>query len=287
MTSVYKHELSLHFHTLTSYVFIAALLLFVGLGVTVVNLEYEWATFEYALAQSLFFLAFVFPILTMRTFAEERHQKTDQLLFSLPVSTTQVVLGKFLALLTVFLIPCVIIGFYPLILKQYGEIFMPGSYGTLLAFFIMGAAFIAIGMFISSLTESQAFACGIGIAVLVANYYLVSLSQTVSENKWGALVVFVVFAIAAGGIVYYVTKNTDIAAGVGIVLVAAVGVAFWINNDIFKGILPTLMRKLSLFSRFTVFVNGVFDLTAIIFYLSIVIFFLFLSVQALEKRRYN
>lgn len=287
MSSVFRHELSLHLHSLIAYVFAAALLLFVGLGVTVVNLEYEWATFEYALAQSLLFLAFVFPILTMRTFSEERHQKTDQLLYSLPVSTTQVVLGKFLALLVIFLIPTLIIGTYPLILKQYGNVFMPASYGTLAAFFIMGAAFIAIGMFISSLTESQAFACGVGIAVLVANYYLVSLAQTVSENKWGALIAFIVFAIAIAGIVFYMTKNSDVAFGVGIVLVAAVGVAFWINNDIFKGLLPAVMRHLSLFSRFTTFVNGVFDLTAIVFYLSVIAFFLFLSVQSLEKRRYN
>ena len=287
MSSIFKHELSLHFHSLTAYVFGAALLLFVGLGVTVVNLEYEWATFEYALAQSLLFLAFVFPILTMRTFAEERHQKTDQLLYSLPVSTTEVVLGKFLALLVIFLIPTLIIGTYPLILKQYGNVFMPASYGSLAAFFIMGAAFIAIGMFISSLTESQAFACGVGIAALVANYYLVSLAQTISENKWGALIAFIVIAIAVAGVVYYMTKNSDIAFGVGIVLVAAIGVAFWINNDIFKGLLPQVMREVSLFSRFTTFVNGVFDLTAIIFYLSVVAFFLFLTVQSLEKRRYN
>ena len=287
MSSVFKHELSLHFHSLIAYVFGAALLLFVGLGVTVVNLEYEWATFEYALMQSLFFLAFVFPILTMRTFSEERHQKTDQLLYSLPVSTTEVVLGKFLALLVIFLIPCLIIGFYPLILSKYGEIFMPASYGTLLAFFIMGAAFITIGMFISSLTESQAFACGLGIAALVVNYYLVSLAQTISETTWGSLIAFIVIAVAIAGIVYYFTKNTDISFGVGIVLVAAVGVAFWINNGIFKGLLPALMRQISLFSRFTTFVNGVFDLTAIVFYLSVIIFFLFLTVQALEKRRYN
>ena len=287
MSSVFKHELSLHFHSLIAYVFGAALLLFVGLGVTVVNLDYEWATFEYALMQSLFFLAFVFPILTMRTFSEERHQKTDQLLYSLPVSTTEVVLGKFLALLVIFLIPCLIIGFYPLILSKYGEIFMPASYGTLLAFFIMGAAFITIGMFISSLTESQAFACGLGIAALVVNYYLVSLAQTISETTWGSLIAFIVIAVAIAGIVYYFTKNTDISFGVGIVLVAAVGVAFWINNGIFKGLLPALMRQISLFSRFTTFVNGVFDLTAIVFYLSVIIFFLFLTVQALEKRRYN
>jgi ABC-type transport system involved in multi-copper enzyme maturation permease subunit len=171
MSSVYRHELSLHFHSLTAYVFAAALLLFVGLGVTVVNLEYEWATFEYALAQSLLFLAFVFPILTMRTFAEEHHQKTDQLLYSLPISTTETVLGKFLALLTIFLIPTLIIGTYPLILRQYGNVFMPASYGTLAAFFVMGAAFIAIGMFMPvrtialsrrflSLSTSSAFVIG-------------------------------------------------------------------------------------------------------------------------------
>ena len=287
MSSIFKHELSLHFHSLIAYVFAAALLLFVGLGVTVINIEGEYASFEYALLQSLFYLAFVFPILTMRTFAEERHQKTDQLLYSLPVSTTEVVLGKFLALLVIFLIPTVIIGFYPLILNKYGNIFMPASYGTLLAFFIMGAAFITIGMFISSLTESQAFACGLGIAALVINYYLVALAQTISETTWGSLIAFVVIALMIAGVVWYLTKNSDISFGVGVVLVAAVGVAFFFNNEIFKGLLPALMKRLSLFNRFTAFVNGVFDLTAIVFYLSIIVFFLFLTVQALEKRRYN
>ena len=122
----------------------------------------------------------IVPILTMRVIAEERKQKTDQLLYSLPITTTQVVLGKYLALLVVYLIPLAIISLYPLIFSQYGDVYLLTAYGSILAFFILGAALIALGVFISSLTENQGFAAGIGIAVILLNYYSVSLSQSVS-----------------------------------------------------------------------------------------------------------
>ena len=112
----------------------------------------------------------------MRVIAEERKQKTDQLLYSLPITTTQVVIGKYLALLTVYLIPLCIICIYPLIFSQFGDVYLLTSYGSVFAFFVLGAALIAVGVFISSLTENQGFAAGIGIAVILLNYYSVSLS---------------------------------------------------------------------------------------------------------------
>ena len=113
MKAVLKHELSGYFHSLTAYVFGAFLLVFVGIGSMLYNIQQAVANFEYVLGFiSLIFVGLV-PILTMRVLAEERKQRTDQLLYSLPITTTDIILGKYLALLVVFLIPLVIVAFYP------------------------------------------------------------------------------------------------------------------------------------------------------------------------------
>lgn len=161
MKAVLKHELSGYFHSLTAYVFGAFLLVFVGIGSMLYNIQQAVANFEYVLGFiSLIFVGLV-PILTMRVLAEERKQRTDQLLYSLPITTTDIILGKYLALLVVFLIPLVMVAFYPLIFAKFGDVYLLTSYGSLIAFFIMGAALIAIGMFISSLTENLGMAAGI------------------------------------------------------------------------------------------------------------------------------
>lgn len=191
MIAIWKHELSGYFHTLTAYVFGAFLLVAVGIGAMLYNIQAAVSNFEFVLSFGSLVFVVIVPILTMRVIAEERRQKTDQLLYSLPITTTQVVLGKYLALLTVYLVPLCVIAVYPLIFSRFGAVYLPTSYGSILAFFIMGAALIA------------------------------------------------------------------------------------------------LMKKLSLFDRFTGFVNGVFDMTSIVYYASVIVFFLFLSIQSLEKRRYN
>ena len=236
-------------------------------------------------ASFIFFLAI--PILTMRSFAEEKSLKTDQLLYSLPISTTKVVVGKYLALLVLYLIPLAIISTYPLIFSQYGEVYLLTSYGSLIAYFIMGAALIAIGVFISSLTENQGFAAGIGIAVILFNYFSVSLAEYVSATAVGSSIVLFVLAGVLGWIIKHLTRNDNLGYGVGLTLMAVVVAAFWIDESKLEGLVPEIMKQLSLFDRFETFVNGVFDMTAIVYFVSVIIFFLFLSVQSLEKRRYN
>lgn len=188
MKAILKHELSGYFHSLTAYVFGAFLLVFVGIGSMLYNIQQAVANFEYVLGFiSLIFVGLV-PILTMRVLAEERKQRTDQLLYSLPITTTDIILGKYLALLVVFLIPLVIVAFYPLIFAKFGDVYLLTSYGSLIAFFIMGAALIAIGMFISSLTENLGMAAGICVAVVLFNYYSVSLADYISSSVIGSII---------------------------------------------------------------------------------------------------
>ena len=287
MTAVLKHELRNYFHTLIAYVFGAFLLAFIGLGATLYNLQAAVSNFEFVLSFGSLVFVVIVPILTMRVIAEEKKQRTDQLLYSLPITTTEVVLGKYLALLVVYLIPLAVVSVYPLIFARYGDVYLLTSYGSIFAFFVLGAALIALGVFISSLTDNQGFAAGIGIAVILFNYYSASLSEYVSSTPAGALIVAFALVIVLGVVIRHLTKNEHLAYGFYFLAGGAVLILYLADPEAFSGLLPSVMKTLSLFERFYVFVNGVFDLTAIVYFVTFAAFFLFLSVQSLEKRRYN
>lgn len=197
------------------------------------------------------------------------------------------ILGKYLALLVLYLIPLAIISLYPLVFSQFGDVYLLTSYGSILAFFIMGAALIALGTFISSLTDNQGLAAGIGITVILLNYYSVSLSEYVSSTAIGSRGGPDRADPGLGLVIRYVTGNGNLAYWVCFVLIFGIVALYLLDNTVFEGLLPQIMKTLSLFERFTVFVNGVFDMTGIVYYLTVIVFFLFLSVQSLEKRRYN
>lgn len=214
MIAILKHELRLYFHSLTAYVFGAFLLVFVGIGAMLYNLQAAVSNFEYVLSFSSLVFVVIVPILTMRVIAEERKQRTDQLLYSLPISTTKIILGKYLALLVLYLIPLAIISTYPLIFSQYGDVYLLTSYGSLIAYFIMGAALIAAGVFISSLTENQGFAAGIGIAAILFNYFSVSLAEYVSATAFGSAAVLLVLALLMGWLIKHLTRNENLGYGI-------------------------------------------------------------------------
>jgi len=287
VTAVLRHELRGYFHSLTAYVFAAFLLAFAGIGAMLYNIQAAVSNFEYVLSFGAMVFVVIVPILTMRVIAEERKQKTDQLLYSLPLTTTEVVIGKYLALLVVFLVPLLVIAFYPLVFAQFGDVYLLTSYGSILAFFVLGAALLALGVFISSLTDNQGFAAGIGVAVILFNYFSVSLSEYVSATAFGSYVTLIVLLLLLGALVRYLTKNDNVALGVVVVGLAALSLTYFLDMSVFEGLVPLIMKQLSLFERFTAFVNGVFDLTAIVYYVAVIAFCLFLTVQSLEKRRYN
>lgn len=287
MTAVFKHELSSYIHSFTGFLFCAFLLIFTGLGAMLYNIRAAVANFEFVLQFICIVTVVIIPILTMRIISDEKRQKTDRLLYSLPLKASDIVLGKFLAALIIFLVPICIIAVYPLIFSMYGEVYLLTSYGALFAFFLMGASMIAIGMFISSLTENQGFAAGIAIPVLLFNYFSVSLADYVSSSAFGSFAVLMVFAALICLVIFHFTRSENIACGIFILAAAANAICYFFRSELYEGLVPSIMSALSLFSRFNTFVNGVFDITSIVFYLTVMVFFLFLTVQSIEKRRYN
>ncbi len=278
MIAVLKHELKNYFHSLTAYLFCAFLLVFVGIGAMMYNIRSAVANFELVLAFVCIGMVVIVPVLTMRVLSEEKKQKTDQLLYSLPLKGTQIIWGKYFSLLVIFMIPMCIVSLYPLVFAQYGEVYLLTSYGSLLAFFMMGAALIAIGTFISSLTENQGFAAGIAIPALLLNYYSVSLAKHVSATAFGSLAALCVGVLLIALVVRHMTQNGKLAYGIGIAGVLALAAAYITDSSRYEGLLAKIMSQVSLFERFYTFVNGVFDVTSIVFYVTVIIFFLFLSV---------
>lgn len=287
MNAVFRHEISSHFHSLSAYVFGAFLLLFGGVYTMVMNLNNLMTNFEFVMGNMAFIFLIIVPILTMRVLAEERRQKTDQLLYSLPISMTDVVLGKFGALLVMLLIPLAIIALYPVVLSAFGNIHFPTAYGAMLGFFLLGAALIAIGLFISSITESQAVAAGLCFVVMLLNYYISDLATFVAATAFASFSAFAAVIVILALLINMMTKNGTISLIFSAVGEGALLAGYLLNASSFEGLFPKVMESLSLFDRFYVFVNGVFDLSAVVYFITVIALFLFLSVQSMERRRWN
>lgn len=286
MKAVFKHEIGLYYHSMLAYVFGAFLLEFIGIGAMMYNINSAVDNFEYALGTFCIGFVALVPVLTMRVMAEEKKQKTDQLLSLLPITGVDIVLGKYFAMAVVFVTPMLVACIYPFIFSFYGDVYLPTSYGALFAFICLGLALTAIGMFISSLTESQGMAAGICVVVMLFCYYSASLADYISSTAFNVAALLVLSALLAM-LVRRLTRS-DVAGLILLVLcVAAVVVTWLVSPTSLETLIPDLMNQLSLFERFYTFVNGVFDLTAIIYYISVAVFFLFLCVQSWEKKRYN
>lgn len=286
MKAVFKHEISLYYHSMLAYVFGAFLLEFIGIGAMMYNINSAVANFEYALGTFCIGFVALVPILTMRVMAEEKKQKTDQLLSLLPITGVDIVLGKYFAMAVVFVTPMLVACIYPFIFSFYGDVYLPTSYGALFAFICLGLALTAIGMFISSLTESQGMAAGICVVVMLFCYYSASLADYISSTAFNVAALLVLSALLAM-LVRRLTRSDAAGLILLVLCVAAVVVTWLVSPTSLETLIPDLMNQLSLFERFYIFVNGVFDLTAIIYYISVAVFFLFLCVQSWEKKRYN
>jgi ABC-2 type transport system permease protein len=288
MRAIYKREVSSYFNSMIGWLFIAVLTLFIGIYFMAYNLFGGKPYFSTALSSTLFVFMVIIPILTMRSMAEERHVKTDQLLLTSPASIPAVILGKYFALLSVFLVPVLISCLCPLIIKLNGTAFLKADYATVFAFFLLGAVEIAVGLLISSLTESQIIAAVGTFCILLVLYLWDGLVGYLPTSAAGSLVgLFVVLALVC--LLLNALSDNWKVAGITGLFGTAVIVGFYLRNSSkFESLLPNALGKFSLLNAFNAFASDhVFDLRGMLLYLSLIALLLFLTVQVLQKRRWN
>lgn len=288
MNAVYKRELRSYFRSMTGYVFIALLMAFAGIYFMVYNLQNGFPYFSRTLSGVITVFLFTVPLLTMRSMAEDRRSRTDQLWLTSPVSVGKVVLGKFFAMVTVFAVPTALLGVCPLIIGANGTWFPKTDYATLLAFFLLGCVYISIGMFLSSLTESQVIAAVGTFGVLLLLNLWDSLTQYLPESAFGSFVGFLVVALILCALVWAITHSG--VATTCTAIVSAVGLlgVYLIKPSLLKGALPALLGKLSLNTTFANFyAYDLFDAAGLLAYVSVIALFVFFTVQSVQKRRWS
>lgn len=287
MIAVFKHEISTYFTTMMGCVFCAFVLLFAGIYTMAVCLYGQYNEFEYVFGSMGFVFLIAVPILTMRVLAEERRQKTDQLLYSLPISTTKVVLGKYMALLVVLLLSTAVISTYPLFLLPYGDINLLASFGAAVGFFLMGSAYLAVGLFVSSATENQVLAAGLSFIVLLVNYFLTNIASMIDSSAVVSFGIVMATCVIFALIIYLMTKSIIASLAVGLVTCGITAALYFTNAKLFANLAPTVLAQLSIANHHYNLMYGSFKLTDMLFYVSVSVVFVFLSVQSLEKRRWS
>jgi len=239
MIPIFKRELHAYFISPVGYIFIIVFLLVSGVIFYFTNiLANESADITFYFLCIIFTFIVLIPLLTMRLLSEERRTKTEQMLLTAPVSLSGVIIAKFLAAFILFastmLVSC--LNFYVL----YRFAATPGQtntavlVGNVISVLLIGAAFIAIGLFISAMTENQLIAAIMSIATI--------------------------FFLLISGLFFGTVKNI---------------------------VVRRVVDFVSIFSRFSAFTYGIFDISSIIYYASIVIIFLFLTIRIYEMRRWQ
>ena len=287
MLAILKRETKSYFTGMIGYVVVAVFLAVLGLYFTNQNLMFASPDFGGVLYTCTILLLFLLPALSMRSFAEERRAKTDQLLLTSPVSIPGIVLGKFLAQMAVFCVPLLAAAVMPLILTAFGRVNLIGAYASLLGFVLLGAACISIGTFLSSLTENQIIAYLSTFGVLLVGYLMNGIRSMFTSGNLLAFLVFTVVLLIAAILVGVTCKSLVAGAGIFFVGVAALFVLFTVRPAWLLSAFNAVLSALALFDPFTNIVSGMFSLTAMLYYLSVTALFLFLTGQTLERRRWN
>ena len=231
MLAIYKKELKSYLTSMQGYVFMAFIMLVLGIYFTAYNLNYASPDFGTTLNSVTFVFLIITPILTMRILAEEKRNKTDQLLFTSPVPIWKIVFGKYLGMVTIYLIPVVI---------------------TLFCSFVMNG-----------------------------------IESFFSQTAMASMLAFAVLAVLIAMVVYQMTKDNILTGITGVVLLGAVVIIYIVKSSLYEGAIQKLLDLLAIANHFDNFVGGILDFSGIVYMLSVICIFIFLTVQSIQKRRWS
>lgn len=287
MTAIFKREFKSCFTGMIGWVIAAVSLFFLGLYFTNRNLLYASSDFASVLYTMTMILLFLLPAISMRSFAEERKNKTDQLLLTSPVSIPAIVAGKFLAELAVFALPLAAAVVMPLLLQAFGTVSLVAAYSALLGYLLLGGACLAVGTWISAMTENQILAYLATFGALLVAYLMNGIQTMFTTGNLLAFIVFMIVLLVASVLVGVICKR--LAAGAVVFCAGAVVlfVLFQLRPAWLLTAFNAVLSALALFEPFKDIVGGMFSIPAIVYYLSVMGLFLFLTGQALARRRWN
>jgi ABC-2 type transport system permease protein len=287
MIAVFNKEIRSYFTSAIGFIFMAVFLLISGIFFAFINLLQASSYFSPVLENCIFVFLLLVPVLTMRTIAEETHQKTDQLLLTSPLKVSDIVLGKYFAAVALFLITLLITCIYPLIMSMYGSISALEIIGNYLGFILMGCSFISIGIFVSSISGNQVTSA-VGTFGALLFIWLIDWVQEGLPTSLTSGVIFAgILVILLCIIIYYATKNIYASTIVGIAGAVVMAIVYFTKKTLYEGFTAKFLGWFSLLKRYESFSMGMLDVSSIIYYITFSAAFLFLTVRMIEKRRWS
>ncbi len=286
MLAIYKKELRQYFCSMIGFAFLAFFLAIVGVYTWAYNFAGGLGNFEETLGSLSFLFVILVPILTMRLLAEENNQKTSQLLLTAPVSIVKIILAKYFAVLTLFLAGTLAISCYPLIIRSYGaDVQLSSAYSSVVGFFLLGAACIAVGMFISSLTESQSIAAVVTFVALLLSFLMTNISGMLPGDSLTQCVILSFLWPVLLILGQRVVRSMKIVLALGVLGEAAIWIVYAVKSSLYENLAAEIMNMLAISQRFEDFRYGILNYDSVVYYLTIVCLFAFLTVQILRKAK--
>jgi len=287
MLAIYKKEMRTYFTNMMGYVFLTFMILLVGIWFSLFNVRTGNPNYHAVLGDTTIFFFILIPVLTMRLFSEEARQKTDQLLFTSPLSIIQIVMGKFFAATSLFLIGTAITIIFPFMLRNHGNLPTSQFVGTYIGFVLIGLSLIAVGIFISVLTDNQIIAAVATVAAVVVMFMIDMIAVSMPTSTFASFVFIAVIIVIVVVVWYNSTKHI-----LSALIVGGAGIAFsiglyWTNNLIFDGVIVRALLWISVYSRFNNFSVGILSTSDVIYYISFVALFCYLTINVIEKRRWR
>ncbi len=290
MIAVFLRELKSYFENITGFIFMGFFLLLTGIFFVFNNLIPQSPNYNGLLGTITFIFLIVVPILTMRLLSEEARQKTDQLLLTSPLSLTGIVLGKYLAAVAVFLLTLVATSLYPILISLVGSVVVSEVVGGYIGFFLLGSAFIAVGLFVSSLTDNQVIAAVVTFAALLIMWILDALQQGLPADSLSGATFAGLLILGVAVFLYFTVRSWIVSAATAVVGAGVIAL-FWFvigaKAGNFDGFIVKVLKWFSLLSRYQDFSLGILGLSSVVYYLSFSAVFVFLTVRVIEKRRWQ
>ncbi len=287
MFACLKRELKSYFTTLNAVLYIVVFLVVTGIYTLAVNFYSQYSELEYALSSMVIMLMLLIPILTMRFFTEERQQNITPLTYSMPVPMYKQVMAKFVSCVIIYSIPLVILCTYPLILSLYGDVTFATAYWGIFGYWLMGVCMITIGMFVSSMTKSPSIAAVVSFLVFLLFYLAEGMANLVPSAPVASFLILICLALLAGGLLYYLTRAKWVSLIVTLSLLTVISILYAIFSLQFSGLIADAVAWFSIYNRYYSFYNGIVDLTAVVYYLSLAFAGLCLCVISVEKKRWS
>ena len=287
MSAIYKKEMRTYFNSMTGYIFIGVFVFVTALYFSLYNIISLSPDFRIVLSSIIMVLLLIIPILTMGLLSQEAKQKTDQLLLTSPVNVYDIVIGKFLASISLFLISLLVTFIFPIIISFFGNVVFSEVICAYLGFLFMGICFISVGIWISSLSDNQIISAVLTFMAMFVLFFIEGIATSLPEGNLYGIAIAIILCVLVGLFVYYSIEDIKYSLISAVCIAVIFGIVYFVKPDFYNTFLYDFVMSFSMISRFSNFILGIFDISSIIFYVSFSAFFIYLTVRSIEKKRWN